>query len=347
MSLVRIAVVGFKPAPRSANHFGGEFGDVSVTTLGAGTTELGLEVVLTASIQLEYWPKVTAEGLVVVPGRPREHLERCLEALANTIAASERLRRTITSALPCVGFQAHDDDAREWLSTRLGIHGQSTVVDLPSFWAPIPVNAAELLVDRFDGIALLAEVASQTHALGKFRDLIRLLERAFRLPSSRLSEPLSDFLDPRFGTTREETAEWFAVRDPAMHADMVNHFAMESDARPHLERMLQAATDVVFNKQVWRDPSVARSDRWRLEAWTASREGDGKTVIGTRGTTSATILDPFGVFLCDFKTLSALPSEIWSPPTPVYGSPERSFEVLPADHPDAVVSGRGEMADRA
>src|SRR5439155_3384237 len=137
---------------------------------------------------------------------------------------------------------------------------------------------------------------SQQHALGRYRDLIRFFERAFALPASRLEGPLTAFLDPRYAYSSGEIRSWIVVRDPASHADMRRHFALEPDAQPFLDRMQQAGRDVLMNKAVWRDASPTRRAAWEPQAWTISTDGDGEARKGTKMRTTGRMFDPFGAF---------------------------------------------------
>jgi hypothetical protein len=193
----------------------------------------------------------------------------------------------------------------------------------------MPFDVASELSDRFDGVALLAEAYAQAHALGRFRDLVRLFERAFALPAKLVWNPLLIFLDDRYGYTSSEIGEWSRARDPATHADSRREFALEPDVWRLLPRIEQAARDVLVNKAGWRDPSPARRDAWEPTAWTTSAAGGAKVRIHTAGTIGAKILDQFGVYPTDFKEV-ALPTELWSPMAP-HATPELPFEVFDQD----------------
>jgi hypothetical protein len=68
------------------------------------------------------------------------------------------------------------------------------------------------LVYRTDGLALLAEGLASDHASGRFREFMRLFERAFATDTGKLLAPLRQFLDPRFGHTEKELATWIRLR---------------------------------------------------------------------------------------------------------------------------------------
>ena len=332
ISLIRLALLQLRPAPKGGNHFAAEVLDVRVETMGSAEIEGGLEVLLSAERRLAHRPKRTASHHVVVPPRERGQLESVLETVANMIAVFEEVERSISSPVPSVAFRPHSADARAWLDEAIGIHELGALKDIPALSASLSLADPDLqlaLIDRYDGLALLAEAHAQRHALGRYRDIVRFLERAFALPPPRLALPVSEFLDVRFGYTRSEIEQWLAVRDPASHADVRRTFALEPEARPFLGRMEQAARDVLFNKKSWRDSSIERRLAWTPTAWTSSEHGDGKVLVGTAGKIQATILDEFGVYPTDLRNVSSLPADFWCPSvTP--RTVERAFEAIPS-----------------
>src|SRR5215208_4591272 len=60
------------------------------------------------------------------------------------------------------------------------------------------------LHERPDRVALLAEGRAHRHPTGTFHELIRLFERGFARPATRLLELLPEFLQAPFGYTDAE-----------------------------------------------------------------------------------------------------------------------------------------------
>jgi hypothetical protein len=210
-------MVTFTPPPLTGDHISATVDDVEVSTVGSTKTPEMLELVMAAEMELPHRPKVTRAGLVVVPDRQRVRLERVLETIANTFAVFEEASRTLSSPMPSVAFRPHNNQERAWLESAKGIHQLGHVPHFGGIAAPISFSDAAALEDRHDGVALLAEAHSQHHALGRYRDLIRVLERAFALPPPKLQGPLTTFLDPRYAYSSGEIRSWIAVRDPASH----------------------------------------------------------------------------------------------------------------------------------
>jgi hypothetical protein len=184
------------------------------------------------------------------------------------------------------------------------------------------------LSDREDGVALLVEALSHDHAMGRFHEFIRLFERAFTRPAKTLTSPLNEFLSPRFGYTAAELSRWFEeLRDPATHADARTEFLLEADVRPVIDRMEQAAFDVLLNKALWRDPSTDRRDVWAPTAGSTNPRGGAFIVQGTTPVTYGTILDEYGAFPMDLSGVITQRPGSWWPQTDTPESKTEEFEV--------------------
>jgi hypothetical protein len=88
-------------------------------------------------------------------------------------------------------------------------------------------------------------------------------------------------------------------------------FAVEPDARRVVQRMRQAAYDVLFNKTNWHSSDVEARDLWPVPTGSASRD----RLFATQEvyvSVQPQFYDPFGVFPRG-PTLAAesLPSEWW------------------------------------
>jgi hypothetical protein len=316
MNLVRVVLVRFAQAPRQGNDFAGDLGGVRVDTLGSLGDDTGaLTIVLAGSTSLKRRPKLAGGRLVVVPTTERERCERMLESMANFISVSERSRRSIASPIPCVAFIPVNEEERQWLAATDGILEQNELRDIPTAASAVPFTdeITAGLIDRLDGVALLAEALAHEHPTGQLHEHFRLLERSFSRPARLLAAPLLDFLHERFGYTAAELEAWIALRDSVSHADAREIFALDADVRPVLWRVEQATYDALFNKAIWRDRSPARREVWMPDGWTSSPEGDVKARLGSTGSLMSRLLDQFGVYPADMQTLSALPEGWWSP----------------------------------
>jgi hypothetical protein len=166
-----------------------------------------------------------------------------------------------------VAFLPEDEETRIWLDSTNGIlrSRDSGIASIRGFSID-PDTTLELASDRQDGVALLAEALAHDHPTGMFHELLRVFERAFLRSSSQLIAPLAKFLAAAdMGYSVDEVKRWVTeLRHPATHADekVQTTFVLESDIRPVIPRMLQAAYDVLCNKARWRSPSTERREIW-------------------------------------------------------------------------------------
>ena len=310
-------------------------GDVDVSPVSAYESAESLKLLVGAATELEYRPKVTSDGEVVVPVKQRVAAERAIELSANLVAVAQGCRRHIASPWPPVIFIATGDEGRSWLAEKAGIQhkrlqGKSRTAER------IDLDASVLnkLDDREDGVALLVEALSHDHAMGRFHEFIRVFERAFARPAQTLTSPLNEFLLPRFGYSEAEVGRWFEeLRDPATHADVRKEFLLEADVRPVIDRMEQAAFDVLLNKQTWRDPSTNRREVWTPTAGSTNARGGAFIVQGTTPITYGTILDEYGAFPMDLSGVIADRPPTWWPQadSPETKTEEFELQIIPKD----------------
>ena len=310
-------------------------GDVDVSPVSAYESAESLKLLVGAATELEYRPKVTSDGEVVVPAKERVAAERAIELSANLASVAQGCRRRIASPWPPVIFIATGDEGRSWLAAKAGIQhkrlqGKSRTAER------IDLDASVLnkLDDREDGVALLVEALSHDHAMGRFHEFVRVFERAFARPAKTLTSPLSEFLLPRFGYSEAEVGRWFEeLRDPATHADVRKEFLLEAEVRPVIDRMEQAAFDVLLNKQTWRDPSTDRREVWTPTAGSTNASGGAFIVEGTTPITYGTILDEYGAFPMDLSGVIADRPSTWWPQadTPESKTEEFELQIIPKD----------------
>jgi hypothetical protein len=331
LKLIRLAVVEFRPKLSNWLSWSVDQDDIEITPLRVWTDEGDRTRMLVGASQvLDYRPKVTAENEVVVPDRQRAAAEGAIEVAVELIAVSQGSRRGISSPWPPAVFQATDDDGRSWLDERVGVkHDRLKQRLLISQSLDLDESALNELLDRLDGVKLLNEVLAHDHATGRYHDLVRLFERAFKLSPPKLSEPVAAFLDTRFGYTLDEVREWFEThRDPATHADQRNDFSVEADLRPVVDRMEQAALDVLFNKENWRDDTTDRRSLWTPRAGTDGPEG---MVFVTQGDSpppqTAQLMDEFGVFPMNLEAAIKDKPEEWWPRKHPNASKTEPFQV--------------------
>lgn len=305
VSLVRLAVVTIhktieNPSTWTLPHFA----DVEVGMLESGGIDDRTKMLLFAQVPMRYFPKVTADNLVVVPEQYRKKAEDVLTDVANLISVAEACRRELTTPVPVVAFKASTPAAEEWLLAKSGIDvpGEALALPTPLFGFDLDASTTAALADRLDGIALLAESLATRHASGRFHEFMRVFERAFALPAARLTDPLCAFLDQRFDYSPIEIDGWIQLRDPLSHADVRPSFVTEVDLDLLINRVEQAAFDVVLNKAEWRTRSSERRQVWEPRTIVADRSGAVLTVTSSaigQSLVGAAPIDAFSTFRLD------------------------------------------------
>ncbi len=265
MRLLRLATVYYQPAQQGLDSWRMLNDGVSVDVADSWERDGKLGMLLVAQLDLAARPELTDNNRIKVPEHARKRAEAAIEASANLVAVAGRCSRTISSPLPYIALVPNDDLSRIWLDSTDGF--EVSFEGGLSVRSPSPLSLTDMvepLNDRQDGVALLAEALQHVHATGRFHEFLRLFERAFRLGPYHLIDPLSLFLQgAELGYTRQEVERWLiGLRHPATHADRRDEFLLESDIQPVIDRMEQAAYDVLFNKADWRDASAERRTVW-------------------------------------------------------------------------------------
>lgn len=321
MKLVRLALLTFDPAPEAWREWVLHTDGASIQTEWSRELESGgLQIFVVASTGLSERPEVNGDGLVIVPEEPLKLTEALIETAANLVAISERCKRSISSPMPSVAFLPEDQETREWLDGTNGILRNHSGGIVSTSGPSIDLDTTlQLSSDRSDGVALLAEALAHEHPTGMFHELVRLFERAFRLSpyKRKLVQPLAEFLAgaDSMNYTPSEVERWIiTLRHPATHADSRRSFVLESDVRPVIPRMIQAAYGVLFNKEVWRTPSTQRRDLWRPTSGTTRESFDIYLVRGTPMRMQLQSFDEVGSYPLDLDVglRMPLPPELWA-----------------------------------
>jgi hypothetical protein len=222
--------------------------------------------ILSASTELEQWPERDYNNRIHLPEDALKETLRAVEVFADLLSISHPSSRSLTSPRFPVGLQSENAEEEAWLNASAGIAKLSEVdvdVEQGNHQFHLLSLPADTLADRLDGVKMLADVFSQLWPTGRFRELWRFFERAFRLPSGRIVVPLGDFLASGGGSnysgySRREVGEWVRLRGPAVHGDRRDTFVLAADVEPILDRMEFAAKDVLLHKNSWGDSSSTR-----------------------------------------------------------------------------------------
>jgi hypothetical protein len=318
MKLLRLALLHFDPFPEDWLSFTMNIKGVYLGTMLPWCNKEERRVCVVAEVDLHDRLELTHKNQITIPSSARKRAEQAIEAAASMIAVAENCAHSISSPIPCAALKPENDQEQEFLEGTDGIAVDPQKRGIPSGVYRV---SGDLMVqavgDRLDGVALLAEALSQKHATGRFHEFIRLFERAFRLSSIKLIEALSQYLaGAELGYTKEEVRKWVKdLRDPATHADgkYQAHFVLQSDVRPVIRRMEQAAYDVLLNKADWHNPSPKRKAIWSPSAGTCSAGGDVFIVQGKGIELHFKILDEFSAYPSNLgANITKMPNGWWS-----------------------------------
>jgi hypothetical protein len=259
-------------------------------------------------------PPLTGESGVRIPSDARASLERCIEFVAHLFAVDKRTSHAISSPLPWMGFYCEDSATYDqFIGQPAEVPAVGPLMGGTGTPGIVESGKLDLLEDRLDGLALLAAALNNSGPLGRFLQLIRLFERAFRLAPRDLLTPLTSFLATGPHVPAEsEVRSWLSARNPAAHADAREEFYLDADVNPLVPRMLEAAYDVLLNKESWRNPSSDRRDGIRP----ASGSAGGHDIFMTRGKEfklSVSVLDGLSAYplLIAGQFDSLLPEALW------------------------------------
>ena len=316
MILVRLVLVTAREIPDRWRKTVMEMDGMHLNTLGYAQREKEQSLIVYGELGLKRRPKITKTQLVVIPKPERSSLEGALERYANVLAVSEGTKRKMSSPSPCVALVPEDEGDRQFLARASGIlqQGNSAVPDVGRSFDYL--SNSDAVMDRTDGLDLLAEALSQVHAGGKFRDLVRVFERAFLQTGESLRYSLSEFLsDTIFSYTCDEVKCWIDLRNRISHADHGSQILLEKDVAWLAHRVEQAAYDVLLNKRTWRSKNTDRRRVWKPIAGTISPYGDRFMMKGQAATLRFRIFDPFRCFSQDLAGgLKEYPETWWTAP---------------------------------
>jgi hypothetical protein len=216
-----------------------------------------------ASIPVELVPRSDIAELL--SGQVRLEAEAALEFLARFAAIEISSTYELSSPYPFVGLACRNVDDLAELDGRpvalrsivMRIRGENASMNIPD------ALGTSLHADRREGVALLAEALNSRSPLGRYSQLMRVFERAFRLGPKDLTEPLASFLaGTNHSFEAEEVKQWTDARAFVIHADRRPQVYLDADVRPFEARMLEAAYDVLLNKAKWQSKSSERRNIW-------------------------------------------------------------------------------------
>jgi hypothetical protein len=268
-----------------------------------------------AELSLESFPVTDESGFVVIPDEPRMQCEAAIEVAASLVSIMCMCKRSISSPMPWVAFAPDTEEELRRLQETNGILHDPVTREGASFAISPDPLILDGIADRFDGVTLLAESFAHENELGRYREFMRFFELAFALPVTQVGKKLSQFLTGAgLGYSRAEVESWLELRHGATHGDgkRAKRLVIEADVRPLIQRIKQAAFDVLFNKLDWGKASRSRRDLWRPTASTHAPTGKLCILQGSTVGFEFHLLDAFGVYPFDLSAcLDELPDTWW------------------------------------
>jgi len=224
------------------------------------TDQDNMTVMMSAEISLNQIPKISKDNIIFLPENENGELTRALRFYSNLISVAEGDKVGISSPTPSSGFIPENEDEIRFLDKTKGF--EHKLFMQPNFGDNFfeEVHRDQLL-DREEGVAFLATANSQSDSLGKFHEYIRLFENGFTTSSAELAKLLFGFLSQNkdFDYSQDEIDTWMvSTRDGVTHADKRKKFVFAGDLNKDIDRIKQAAYDVLFNKKKWNDKDVSR-----------------------------------------------------------------------------------------
>jgi len=216
-----------------------------------------------------HFPNITPDKRFILPIHERKRLEEAIEYFAALLSVTNGIKTKIYSPIPYAALLADNPDEYEKLKLGNGFYFDECPFQrfrLNPYKIDINLSS-NLIVDRKDGLLIMAESLNNSNLTGKFSECYRLFENAFKKSSIPLVNSLSDFLSTnKYNYTKDEILNWNELRDKARHADLARskEYALETDIERIFHRVEQAAYDVLFNKKNWHSKDSDRRSYWEL-----------------------------------------------------------------------------------
>ncbi len=214
-----------------------------------------------------------------------------------TISSGQQYR--VSALAPTLGLLGSPAELDPLKGADLGLRPYRTSMRVDDHPDVMSLATPEM-ADRPDGVALFAEALAHKNPLGRYGQLLRLLERAFGRGIGKFNRELQNYLADdatRHWFTPREIQHWVSSRPRIAHADRTDRpLWLHNDAAATVDRLQEATVDVLFNKSRWHSCDSAR------RAVRTPRRGTLDNAAGmflTRGlplTTRVRIADCFGAF---------------------------------------------------
>lgn len=206
-----------------------------------------------------------------------------LEDTINLISLSKISGKKISSCQPSIFLESECNADSEELKkvSKLALTNPVNVAQISVHHSLDFEKCLNSLGDRLDGVKIFSEALSSNSTSGKFREFIRLFERAFNKENRALIKPLSLFLGSakKLEYTEEEIKNWITIRHRLNHSNSKEGFLIDREIIHNIPRIEQATYDILFNKNLWGNKSLDRRDFFEFKK---RIDKDNKAVVKTK-----------------------------------------------------------------
>ena len=238
------------------------------------------------------------EGVVHVDPDVVARIDDAVHRAVALLTLAQRASFSASGVAPVVGLLGTNDELRPLVGHAL--NDLRPAITVPHVHDPIDLSIETIsaLNDRPDGLMLLAEALSDQNMLGRYVQLLRLLEHAFGSQLGKFNRELIDFLGDsatRHRFTPKEISQWVESRPRVMHSDRAAIWYAR-DVERTVHRLQEAATDVLFNKARWQQRDAQRRACRVPRRGTCDSNAGMFLTAGLDFKSDVRILEPFGSF---------------------------------------------------
>lgn len=298
MHFARFAVIVTQNHPISRDLFNIYVDEFNIQKIFHKDLDGSILNVVASVFKLKHKLEFNKLGEIIIPDDVRVSAENAIEHFANITSLSNYSSRKIFSGTPTVALRPDSDSEIKFLEKCSGFSVPDGVKILPKMDFNLDID---LIInnsqDRLDGVAIAVEALGYKQASGRFRESIRIFERAFAKAGKSMIVPLSSFLADGFGIYSESEVEnWISIRDGITHADRKDKLIFDGDVAWIVGRSTQAMYDVLLNKTNWRSPDTDRRSVWKPDSYTVDKDGSLGIKKSTAGSIGFELFDEYRRF---------------------------------------------------
>lgn len=293
----QVFFIKFSSIPNNLTFLNQSYDNVALTTAPINEYNTANSLILVLAKTRISTLAISDDGEIATPITERKSCEKTLETAATVLAVCNGVSKEIyTPSGDLIAIEPETAEEAELLSQANRFDSFEPQLNLYGLPPATAFDWYSAIKDRQEGLTLMSDALNQNSASGQLRDLMRLFENAFDSPTKEIRKKIIQFLNPTMGYTSDEINLWIRLRDGLSHADKKKTGVIyyEADAAPHLNRIKQAAYDVLLNKANWNNRSSNCRNLWTPSVYTNNAAGH--AVLTPGATVGFSMLDPFNVY---------------------------------------------------